>query len=137
VAGIPGIGFAKRSDQLRGNCDQRSGIEALACRSLHPERSGEIFYTPAPGSIVTRDQEHGTAHGSPSDYDRFVPLIVSVPGIAPQRVTSPVTNLQIAPTLADLLGVSAPPAAKAPPLSEIRATSSRADSLARTPRAAW
>ena len=39
-----------------------------------------------------------------------VPLIVRVPGLAPARVASPVSCVDLLPTLVDLLGLAAPPA---------------------------
>ncbi len=38
-----------------------------------------------------------------------VPLIVTVPGVAPRAVDTPVMLIDVAPTLADLLGVAQPP----------------------------
>jgi arylsulfatase A-like enzyme len=65
--------------------------------------------------VVTADHgealgEHGIPHHGQGLYDVLVrvPLIVSVPGVAPRRVHVPVTTLDIAPTLLDLLGLPTP-----------------------------
>jgi arylsulfatase A-like enzyme len=50
----------------------------------------------------------------------MVPVLIRAPGdprwASPRIADQPVTILQVAPTLAALLGISAPPAATAPPL---------------------
>ena len=51
----------------------------------------------------------GTTHGTPYDYDTHVPLLFFGPGILPRVDSSPCTPNDIAPTLAALLGIPAPP----------------------------
>jgi arylsulfatase A-like enzyme len=43
-------------------------------------------------------------------------VLVKAPGIEPRRASEPVTVLQVAPTIAKLLGIDPPPAATEPPL---------------------
>jgi arylsulfatase A-like enzyme len=109
-----------------GPCDGVSGVEAMVCLSVdapgprprgEPPRIGEIYYGVAPNSVLQEVTTAGTSHGSASDDDRTVPIIVLRPGVPPRRVDEPVSMLQVAPTLAKLLGVSAPPAAREPPLN--------------------
>ena len=116
VAGMPGIAYATRVDAVAGSCGQRTGLEALVCRSVVLGSSGEVFYTPVENSLLTRYQT-GTGHGSPDPSNRFVPLIISAPGWSARRVEDQaVSMLQIAPTVAALLGVPPPAGAKAPAL---------------------
>ncbi len=116
VRTIPGVGYARRTDQITGNCDQRNGLDALACRSILPGRSGEVFVTPDRYSITTTEWNTGSSHGTPSDEDRFVPIIVYAPGWPAGERKEPVSMLQVAPTIAALLGIPAPASAKASPL---------------------
>jgi predicted AlkP superfamily pyrophosphatase or phosphodiesterase len=51
---------------------------------------------------------HGTTHGSPFHYDRWVPLILLGPGIDPGVVETPVRPMDLAPTLAELAGIPYP-----------------------------
>ena len=67
------------------------------------------------GSLVT-EYGGGTHHDAPSAANREVPIIVRVPGVAAGALPAGVTPLQIAPTLAALLGVAPPAAAQAAPL---------------------
>ncbi len=121
IKGIPGIDKSSvvLTDEVSGNCETRTGFEAMACLSLIPGESGHVFYAAEPNSIIT-EYAVGINHGSPHDYDRQVPVIVYAPGdprwSSPRTVSTPVSTLQAAPTLAELLGISAPPAAKEKPL---------------------
>jgi predicted AlkP superfamily pyrophosphatase or phosphodiesterase len=60
-----------------------------------------------------------STHGSPWRYDTFVPIMFAGPGIEPRRVSRPVTPYDVAPTLAELLGVKAPSSAIGNPLKEV------------------
>jgi hypothetical protein len=116
ISALPGIGFVARTDHLEGRCNERSGVEALACRSVFAGRSGIIFFTAAPGSLLNDDASECTVHGSPQPYDREVPLVIVAPGSAAREVSDEVSMLRVAPTIAALLGVSPPAAATAPGL---------------------
>jgi hypothetical protein len=54
--------------------------------------------------------DHGIPHHGGSIYESLVrvPLLIRVPGVRPRRVDAPVTTLDIAPTLLDLLGHTTP-----------------------------
>jgi predicted AlkP superfamily pyrophosphatase or phosphodiesterase len=115
LATIDGVGYVTRTDRVSGNCDARDGLDALVCRSLLPGSSGMIYLAPRDGSLVT-DYPTGTSHEPPADEDRDVPIIVRAPGQKPGRVERQVSALQVAPTVAALLGISPPPAATEPAL---------------------
>jgi arylsulfatase A-like enzyme len=61
----------------------------------------------------------GTNHDAPNADNREVPVIVRAPGLAPQTIEH-ASFLQIAPTVAALLGVPPPKAASEPPLFGLR-----------------
>lgn len=115
--GVDGVAFAGSRAALTGDCDARSSLEALVCNSLRADRSGDIYFAAASGSYTTDAYTSGTSHGSPNDHDRYVPIVVRAPGWLPARSKASVTPLQVAPTLATLLGIEPPPGATAPPLS--------------------
>ena len=89
-----------------------------------PEESGTRFeqmfrnnYFPGRGAdVVLQLREHdlydwealGTSHGSVYEYDSWVPMIFAGPGIEPGLFERRVATVDIAPTLASLLGVAAP-----------------------------
>lgn len=111
---IPGIAQSGKVSDVAGDCDKRTGDARALCLAFDPERSGDLFYLPAPGWIVMdEDEATATAHGSLNAYDRLVPVIELSPDRKPHAVlTAPdeqvVEMTQIAPTLAAWLGVPAP-----------------------------
>jgi hypothetical protein len=117
IRGVPGIARAERADRMSG-CAERSGLERAMCDSIVDGESGELYVVPVAGSQIS-DYTSGTHHDAPFDDNRRVPILVRAPGLAPQTGTG--TLLQVAPTLAALLGVPAPPAATSPPLFGLRA----------------
>src|SRR5690606_26513642 len=116
VAALPGIGYARQTAPLVGGCEARAALERLICNSLHPGRAGDIFYGPARDSVVMSPPFEAATHGSANDDDRWVPVLVLEPAASAARIDRPVSSLQVAPTLARILGVPAPPAAREPAL---------------------
>lgn len=117
VAGVPEVAYAARADQLQGGCAERSGLAAQACWSLRGADSGDVFFAAGPDSVCTTDEyTTGTSHGSPNPDDTDVPIVLYVPGKAPRTATEAASPLQVAPTISELLGVSAPSHARALPL---------------------
>lgn len=112
VAAIPGIERADRASDFVGGCDARTTDDARAiCLSLDGERSGEIFYAPAVGTTLDKlDWTDAISHGSLHDDDREVPLVIVAPGVEAGEAGD-ASALQIAATVAGLLGVTPPPAA--------------------------
>ena len=78
--------------------------------SFHPQRSGDavilldraIVPIPRPGPGYT------ATHGSPWDYDRRVPILFWRKGLIGFEQPSPVETVDIAPTLAALVGLQVP-----------------------------
>jgi predicted AlkP superfamily pyrophosphatase or phosphodiesterase len=115
IEAIDGIALAARTDELIGDCERRRDLPAVACRSLDPDGSGEIFVATEPDTYLGGHQS-GTSHGTANPDDRAVPIIIYVPGRPPRTVHDQVSALRVAPTLARLLGIPAPEAALDAPL---------------------
>jgi hypothetical protein len=117
VAAMPGIDRASPAAALEGDCAHRAGDDRALCLSLDPERSGEIVYDPAEGTVLHKaDWVDAISHGSLHPYDREVPLVLVGPGVTPGDAADVVSPLQVAPTFALWLGVSPPSGATEPPL---------------------
>jgi predicted AlkP superfamily pyrophosphatase or phosphodiesterase len=114
LAHISGIEAVVRTDKVAGDCAARHGIEQLVCAAVVPGVSGELYIAPVRGSLVT-DYTAGTHHDAPNDDNRLVPILVMAPGVAPQTIER-ASLLQVAPTVAALLGVPPPAQATAAPL---------------------
>ena len=110
---IPNIGIAGRTDRFAAGCAKERDLLRAVCLGTVPDRAGELFVYPSEGSLIS-DHKAGTAHDAPYDDNRRVPIIIKAPGVRPQRGTGSV--LQVAPTLAALLGIPPPAAAKEPTL---------------------
>jgi predicted AlkP superfamily pyrophosphatase or phosphodiesterase len=116
VGKLPGVAAAGRIDHITRGCEQRTGLERAICLSAVEGQSGELYVVPAAGSLIT-DYTTGTHHDAPFDDNRHVPILVMAPGLAAQ--TGEGSILQVAPTLAALLGIRPPSATSEPPLFKI------------------
>ena len=110
---VAGIAAVVRNDHAAGQCAGRADLERAICLSIMPGESGELSVMPLAGSLITTF-ETGTHHDAPFDDNRRVPIFVLAPGMAPRKGEG--SLLQVAPTVAALLGVPAPAGAIAPPL---------------------
>ena len=69
---------------------------------------GDVAIQVAPDCLL-KGPQIATTHGSPYAYDRAVPLIFWGPGfVEAGRISGPAATVDIAPSLAPLLGISLP-----------------------------
>src|SRR5699024_8276404 len=73
---------------------------------FNPKRSGDVAYVLEPAIISYHHT--GSTHGSPYKYDTHVPLIFYGKGINHGQTTRHARTIDIAPTIAALLGINAP-----------------------------
>lgn len=87
-------------------------VEALVCRAVVRDRSGELYILPRRGSFFDADVVvgKGTSHGSPYLFDRSVPVVVRAPArAAAGRVIDRALSFRtFARTLSTLLDVDPP-----------------------------
>ncbi len=76
-------------------------------RSFHPNRAPDIIIRYKEHYLYRMDRG-GTTHETPYRYDTHVPLVLWGPGIPADRYDRRVRTVDIAPTVAALLGVEAP-----------------------------
>ncbi len=77
-------------------------------RSFHPDRAPDIMILFKQYYAYFVDSTTAADHGSPYAYDMHVPIMFYGPDIAPGAYDSRVRTVDIAPTIAMLLGISAP-----------------------------
>ncbi len=106
AAGQAGIYAAYTRSQILSGRLPATDIGGRVARSFHPAVSGDIVLVSDPFWVPGRLT--GTTHGTPYAYDTSVPLLVAGAGIRPGRYVERVSTLDIAPTLAYLLGVLQP-----------------------------
>jgi hypothetical protein len=82
----------------------------MFARGYFPGRSGQLFVIPREGDIITdRDPLYGFMHGSPWDYDVHIPLLLhGTPFVKRGEYRDQVVQQDVAPTLAALIGATAP-----------------------------
>jgi predicted AlkP superfamily pyrophosphatase or phosphodiesterase len=90
-------------DELVGSDDRNEYAQAWRI-SFHPERSSDINLQFAPGVVLYSE---GTGHGTPYRYDQHVPLLIRGAG-RPGLDDQPVSSVDVAPTIAGLVGVAVP-----------------------------
>ena len=100
--------FAHLPDYLGNHV--RVSITALALGFAHSfdrERSADILVHFAPYQLIT-EEARGTSHGTAYAHDAHVPLIAYGVSVTPGRREERARTVDVAPTLAALLGVSTP-----------------------------
>ena len=103
---------------------QRDSFAVLERRSLYPGRAGaeltafgvEVQY--AEGFL---DRPRGSGHGSPWWYDRHVPIVLMGADVTPGKDGARVASVDVAPTLAAMLGVKPPSGLDGKALAGIKA----------------
>lgn len=81
----------------------------LMAKSFAPGRSGDLAVVLKPYDLIdVKVASAGTNHGSPHDYDRSVPLLVSGPGLKAGPSEEAVTPLHSAAILSYFLGIATP-----------------------------
>jgi hypothetical protein len=115
------VALAVSSSALRtGNLPDTPVLRAVL-NNFNPKRSGDIYVVFEPHRFINDFDGLVVActHGSPWSYDTFVPVIVVAPGVSPQTIYRRVSPLDIAPTLAALVGAKPPSGAEGDPLLEV------------------
>lgn len=88
-------------------------------RNFHPQRSGDLYVAQAPYSFLFDEGPIGAMHGSPWKYDTHVPIIFAGPGIDAKIVPRHVFTIDVAVTLANILGTTVPSSAAGQVLVEV------------------
>ncbi len=87
--------------------------------NFHPSRAGDIYVVQDPYWFNFNKGPVAVAHGSPWRYDTYVPIIFAVPGMTARKVYRRVHPVDVAPTLAAILGMSPPSSANGTVLTEV------------------
>ena len=102
----PAVEAVFTSSEMLPGVDESDPVRWLYANSYYPERSADFlihfekYFMPSVGLVTT--------HGSAYDYDTHVPLIVMAPGLEPENLDIPARTIDLAPTLANLLGIPIP-----------------------------
>jgi len=105
IRNIPGPGLVYWADELTSTVATTDTLLQAARHSYAAGRSGDLLVMSEPYWIA---QATGTTHGAPYGYDRRVPVLFAGAGITPGRHMTPASPTDIAPTLAQILGITLP-----------------------------
>ncbi len=86
-------------------------IDTRVLNSYYPGRSGQLYIINMPGWYMgynATERENSATHGTPWNYDTYVPLIFMGPGIPSGQNARPCGPQDIAATIAFYLGIKAP-----------------------------
>jgi len=116
-----GVAAAVSSTALRTASLPDTLLMRAILRNFHPKRSGDIYVVFEPNVFINDFDGLTVAstHGSPWRYDTFVPVIFAGAYLEARKVSRPVTPYDVAPTLANYLGVKPPSGSIGNPLVEI------------------
>ena len=89
----------------------RQRILEMLSHSYYPGRTAQIIIVPREGDFITRpDPDYEFMHGSPWSYDVAIPLFFVGPAVKAGTYETPASQQDVAPTLAEALGVRMPAA---------------------------
>src|SRR5260221_648782 len=115
VAGSLGTAAAQRVAPVVPTRAERARTERTAflemyARAYFPGRSGQIMVVPREGEILTRPgADVPFMHGSPWSYDTRIPMIFwGSRYVRPGRLTEAATQQDVAPTIAQAIGLPMP-----------------------------
>ncbi len=91
-----------------GACSTRDAWEQRFRNSFHPKRSGDVMLSYRPEYIEDYGTGHGVSYGSLYNYDARVPLCFYGPQFRARVFEDAVQSVDIAPTLARIMGVNIP-----------------------------
>ena len=117
VGRIDGIEVAASTYALDALPDRR--LAGVIANNHHPERSGDVYVVQSPYWFLQESGPIAVMHGSPWAYDTFVPIVFAGPGIEARTVHRLVHPVEVAPTIAALLGIKPPSGAVRGPLHEV------------------
>ncbi len=117
AASVPGIQAAYTRAQLSSATLPDSPLGRKAAHCFNVQRAGDILVILSPFAVPSEAATR-TTHGSPWNYDAEVPLLLWGDPFKPGIYTTPCQPIDLAPTLASLLGLTQPSGAQGSPLTE-------------------
>jgi predicted AlkP superfamily pyrophosphatase or phosphodiesterase len=114
---LDGISLAVASSRL--SAQQNNPLLEQVRNNYHVSRSGDIYVIQEPYWFLFDKGPIAAMHGSPWRYDTHVPIIIMGSGIQAKTVHRRVHPVDVAPTIAALLGMTSPSSAQGLPLEEV------------------
>jgi predicted AlkP superfamily pyrophosphatase or phosphodiesterase len=116
VASLPDVAAAFTRTQFLTGSLPNSALARKAANSFNPKRSGDIFMILMPYEVQVSGLT-GSSHGFPWSYDAQVPLIFWGSAFKPGFYATACQPIDLAATLAAVLGLTQPSGAEGRPLT--------------------
>ena len=118
---FPGVSLAVSSTALRRGNVPDTQLYRLVLNNFHAKRSGDIYIVFEPNWFINDFDGLTVAatHGSPWQYDTYVPIVFAGAGLTAKTVDRRVHTIDIAPTLSAYLGIKPPSGSQGNPLKEV------------------
>jgi hypothetical protein len=118
---LQGVSLAVSSTALRmGNLPDTELIRTII-NNFNSKRSGDVFIVFEPNWFINDFDGLivASTHGSPWNYDTYVPIVFAGMGLLARTIDRKVFTVDIAPTLSAFVGIKAPSGSVGAPLEEI------------------
>jgi predicted AlkP superfamily pyrophosphatase or phosphodiesterase len=121
MARFPGISLAVSSAAMRRGTLPDTPLHRSVLNNFHPKRSGDIYLVFEPNWFINNFDGLTVAatHGSPWQYDTYVPIVFAGAGLNSATVDRRVYTIDIAPTLAAYLRIKPPSGSLGKLLTEV------------------
>ena len=121
LSNFKSVSLAVSSAALRRGNLQDTDLMRSVINNFHSKRSGDVYVVFEPNWFINEFDGLTVAstHGSPWNYDTYVPIVFAGAGLTPQTVDRRVHTVDIAPTLSAFLGIKPPSGSVGEPLEEV------------------
>jgi predicted AlkP superfamily pyrophosphatase or phosphodiesterase len=121
LAKFPGVSLAVSSAALRRGNVPDTQLYRSVLNNFHTKRSGDIYIVFEPNWFINDFDGLTVAatHGSPWQYDTYVPIVFVGAELTAKTVDRRVLTVDIAPTLSAYLEIKPPSGAQGTPLKEV------------------
>jgi len=110
LSAFPGISLAISSAALQQGNLPDTALYRSVVNNFHPKRSGNIYLVPKPNWFINDfgGLTVAATHGSPWQYDTYVPIVFAGAGLDAKLITREVHTVDIAPSLSAYVGAKPP-----------------------------
>ena len=118
---FPGVSSAASSRALSRGIVADNYLTRAMTNNYHPKRSGNVYVVFNPGWFINNLDGLSVAvvHGSPWPYDTYVPVIFAGYNLKAQTISRKVQTIDVATTLANIIGTKPPSGASGKVLLEV------------------
>ncbi|MCX6134473.1 MAG: alkaline phosphatase family protein [Ignavibacteriales bacterium] len=115
IDGIAGVYFRR---EILHPASRNKPFVGYYQKGYYPPRGRDFLILPRKNYLFTTSTT-GTTHGTPYSYDTHVPMLFLGKGMKPARITNPAQTVDIAPTIARLMGIPFPKTVDGIPRKEL------------------